>query len=252
MTMSIVSVKVRPMQDLKQLAAQHPIWSLEEFAQVTNQWLPRFLPEERADSRVREEVNPRLVRQYTTLGMVDAPLKAGREARYTYRHLLQLLVTRRLLTEGYSSGVIAKLLAGKDEPALETLLEGQAQITVAPENPALAFLQGLSERVAPKKKAAAPSGPAPSAPPPPPMAPMPSAAPAFEALEEAVPLEASLEAMPYAPPGSPPSTWTRHELAPGLEVHVRDDFSAPTPTDRQAIATAILELLQADDDRRFP
>lgn len=251
------------MEDLKQLAHQHPIWSLDEFAQVTNQWLPRFLPEEKTNSRVREEVNPRLVRQYTTLGMVDAPLKEGREARYTYRHLLQLLVTRRLLAEGYGSAVIAKLLAGKDEAALETLLQGEAQITMAPENPALSFLQGLSDRVMAKKQAPPP----PPAPPamraaaaPPPPAPAPRAREERAKLEEAPPLMmegaafSELDAERVLDELSPPtpSTWIRHELAPGLELHVRDDYPVPTsPSDRQAIADAILDVLQADDDRRF-
>jgi DNA-binding transcriptional MerR regulator len=271
------------MEDLRQLAQQDPIWSLEEFAHVTNTWLPRFLPEEKTNSRVREEVNPRLVRQYTTLGMVDPPLKEGREARYTYRHLLQLLVTRRLLAEGYGSAVIAKLLAGREEAALESVLEGQTQITVAPENPALAFLQGLTDRVMSKKAAppppqappAARRGPAPQAAPSP--AAPPPAALARKAAAEVPPeplemlqekeleevealgdfLKASESAPsldyltlsePYSPSGS---TWTRHELAPGLELHIRSDFSTPDfPPDRQAIADAVFDALQADDDRR--
>ena len=129
------------METLHQLAATQPYWSLEEFAMIANQWLPRVLPESKANTRVREDVNPRLIRQYTTWGLVDAPGKEGREARYGYRHLVQLLVTRRLLADGYATAVIHRLMAGQDDASLESMLAGGAQLTVATEsstNPAIA------------------------------------------------------------------------------------------------------------------
>ena len=76
---------------------------------IANDLLPQFLPEEKAHTRVREEVTSRLIRHYTSQGLLDEPLKEGRVARYTYRHLLQLLVVRRLLTEGYGASAIDML-----------------------------------------------------------------------------------------------------------------------------------------------
>ncbi|HZJ09143.1 MAG TPA: hypothetical protein VFD39_05570, partial [Trueperaceae bacterium] len=70
-------------------------WSLDEFVEHTNRLLPELLPKE-SSKRAADPVNQRLVRHYATQGLLDEPLKEGREARYLYRHLLQLLVVRRL------------------------------------------------------------------------------------------------------------------------------------------------------------
>ncbi len=104
--------------------------SLLDFVEQANHLLPRFLPESSIDSRQREEVNVRLVRHMTTLGLLDEALREGREARYTGTHLLQLLVVRRLMAEGYTTGAIKKLIAGASIERLEALLEGEAQPTV--------------------------------------------------------------------------------------------------------------------------
>lgn len=73
------------MSTLPQLAPTNPLWPLDDFVQVINQFLPQFLPEEKSHTRVREEVTPRLVRHYTSLGLLEEPLKLGRGARYSYR-----------------------------------------------------------------------------------------------------------------------------------------------------------------------
>jgi DNA-binding transcriptional MerR regulator len=257
------------MEALHQLAHSNPYWSLEEFAMVANQWLPRVLPEAKANTRVREEVNPRLIRQYTTWGLVDVPYKEGREARYAYRHLLQLLVTRRLLAEGYGTAVIHKLMAGQDDGALEAMLSGGTQVTMAaepPANPAMAFLQGLtrsrSASSPPSKSAAAPPPPPAQAPAPAPSAPAAAkklAAPSYESakearrsdIEEAAPLfdlYEEAEAAAYAPPVSFPQRWLRLEIVPGFELHVRDDFRFPAhDADRQALLDEIAR--QLDDNQ---
>lgn len=244
------------MEALHQLAHTNPYWSLEEFAMVANQWLPRVLPEAKANTRVREEVNPRLIRQYTTWGLVDAPGKEGREARYAYRHLLQLLVTRRLLAEGYGTAVINKLMAGQDDRALESMLAGGAPMTMAtesPANPAVAFLQGLTQR----RSAPSPSAPPPPAPlpaaaplPPPRMAAKKAAAPApsfdlayEEELESADYAKEAFSELPSTPLAPAAVRWTRHELAPGLELNIRDDIRLPP--DRQALLDEIARHLDA-------
>lgn len=210
------------METLQQIAQQNPHWSLDELVQVANAFLPQFLPDEKAHTRVREEVTPRLVRHYTSQGMLDEPLKEGREARYTYRHLLQVLLVRRLLTEGYGASVIDTLARSKSNAELEALLYGGVQLTMAPANPALAFLQQVQQRQAGAKpeKAAAPPSPAsvPAASPPAP-----------------------------APPPSAPSLsthqWARLEILPGLELHVRSDFVLPPTAQEQQ--TLLQRLFQA-------
>jgi hypothetical protein len=166
--------------------------------------------------------------------VIDRPLRQGREARYTYRHLLQLLVVRRLLPEGYSTAAIQPITA-KANGDLEALLQGGVQLTVEAANPALAFLQSVQARSAPapaaqsKARSKRPSAPAARA-----MA-APAAAPAPEGM---------------APSPSPPAQWRRVTVLPGLEVQVREDFVLPsTPQELenllQLIAQTLTSLFQA-------
>jgi len=212
------------MKTLQQVAQSDPNWSLEELVQVANQLLPHFLPEEKAHTRVREEVTPRLVRHYTSQGMLDDPLKQGREARYTYRHLLQVLLVRRLLTEGYGASVINTLARSKNNSDLEALLQGGVQLTVAPANPALAFLHQIQQRKADIARSIVqpPSVADLAAPPVAPVAP----------------------SSPAAPPADPTTHWRRLEILPGLELHVRSDFVLPTTAqEQQNLLQRILQLL---------
>jgi DNA-binding transcriptional MerR regulator len=200
------------MKTLQQVAQQNPSWSLEEFVQVANEFLPQFLPEGKAPTRVREDVTPRLVRHYTSQGMLDEPLKEGREARYLYRHLLQVLVVRRLLTEGYGASVINTLARSKNNSDLEALLQGGVQLTAAPANPALAFLQQVQQRQADTVRSLAKSSPKGS----------PSAA------SSPAPLP-----VPSSTDSSPSTEWIRQEILPGLELHVRSDFQLPATVQEQ-------------------
>jgi DNA-binding transcriptional MerR regulator len=206
------------MHQLQRFADQDTQWALDDFVEVANQLLPQFLPDGGAESRIQETVNARLVRHYSTSGLLDKPLKQGREARYTYRHLLQLLVLRRLLAEGYSSGAIGQLVSHKTNHDLEVLLQGGAQLTVEVANPALAFLAKVQAR------SAEPSAPAF-------LAPM------------------TFSSSPAAPPSAPPSPptasrWVRHPLLEGLELHIREDFRYPTtPQERDALLQLIAQAL---------
>lgn len=231
------------MNRLQQIALQTPQWSLEEFVDVANQLLPDFLPETSdADSRDRDSVNPRLVRYYTTQGLLNKPLKQGREARYHYRHLLQLLLLRRLLAEGYSTSSLGTLTRDKPDGDLEALLQGGVQLTVETANPALAFLASVRDRsplrgAAPAAKASAP---------PPPAAPAPGNR-RFAASRPA----------PAPPPSaSDPeaSRWYRQEILDGLELHMRDDFDYPaSPHERELLLQLIAQRLShLSQSRRSP
>lgn len=199
------------MKTLQQIAQSDPSWSLEELVEIVNEFLPQFLPDEKAHTRVREEVTSRLVRYYTGQGLLDEPLKEGREARYLYRHLLQLLLVRRLLVEGYGATAINTLARSRTNSELEALLQGGVQLTIAPANPALGFLQQIQQR-SPKS----------AAPPAPQTLPVPAASPA----------------------ASPSSHWIRLEILPGLELHVRSDFLLPaTAQEQQNLLQHIMQTL---------
>jgi hypothetical protein len=73
----------------------------------------------RANGRVRDVPNERLIRWYGTVGLVDPPLsRRGRIARYGRRHLLQLVAVKRRQAEGKSLAEIQAELAGATDDAL--------------------------------------------------------------------------------------------------------------------------------------
>jgi DNA-binding transcriptional MerR regulator len=185
---------------------------------MANQFLPQFLPIEKAHTRVREEVTPRLIRHYTTQGMLDEPLKEGREARYLYRHLLQVLIVRRLLASGYGASAIGDLAITKTDGELEELLQGGVQLTITTANPALAFLEQV------KKRQSMSTPPVISSPP------MPLPAPPKPGVQA----------------NSSMSHWTRLEILPGLEIQVREDFLYPnSPQEQQNLLQYIGEKILA-------
>lgn len=211
------------MNSLDQYATRVPAngWSLDELVATANALLPHFLPavEQRPGSagKVREEVNARLIRHYAGQGLLDENTREGREARYGFRHLLQLLLVRRFLIEGYPAAVIANLIAGKTDAELRALLQGGTSVSATPANPALDFLATV------RRRAALPT----STPPP---------APASPALPSV--------AVPAAPASS--GAWNRLELLPGLEVHVRDGFVLPSsPHERERLSQLFIDALQA-------
>lgn len=107
-------------------------WSLDAFAERVNKLLPEFLPADKMNSRMQDTVNPRLIRHYTTLGLLDTPDREGREARYSYRHLLQLLLLRKMLAAGFATGIIAPITQENSIEELEVLLLGKAEVEKHP------------------------------------------------------------------------------------------------------------------------
>jgi DNA-binding transcriptional MerR regulator len=209
------------MRTLQQLALEHPSWSLDEFVQAVNQLLPQFLPTQKAHTRVKQEVTPRLVRHYTSQGLLDEPIKQGRHAVYTYRHLLQTLVVRRLLAEGYGASAIDNLAITQDNSQLEALLQGGIQLSIQPANPALGFLQQIQQR---------------------------QSVTATESIEsQIIPNYSPKKAARAAVTAQPhTSHWSRLEILPGLEIHIRDDFIAPnSPQEQQNLIHRISQQLLA-------
>ncbi|MEQ4716399.1 MerR family transcriptional regulator [Nonomuraea sp. B19D2] len=72
------------------------------------------------NGRVRDVPGERLIRWYTTIGLVDPPLtRRGRIAQYGRRHLLQLVAVKRLQAAGHSIAQIQAALAGATDRMLE-------------------------------------------------------------------------------------------------------------------------------------
>ncbi|MDL2345179.1 MerR family transcriptional regulator [Deinococcus sp. MIMF12] len=182
-------------------------WSggIEALVEEANLWLARLLPADRA-LRPKDEVNPRLVRHYTTQGLLPAPRREGRDARYGRLHLVALLALRRLMADGLSGRALTAALVGQDEAGLEQLaLEGIVAADVGPvsddDNEALRYLRQLSvmgvSRPARVSRLSAP-------------APVPAALPDFV-------------------PGSQKkvSQTTRVVVRPDLELQIGQDFEWP-------------------------
>ncbi|MEU6413369.1 MerR family transcriptional regulator [Microbispora sp. NPDC046933] len=90
-------------------------------------------PESRVNGRVREVPNERLIRWYTTIGLLDPPLgRRGRVALYGRRHLLQLVAVKRRQADGLSIAAIQAELAG----ATDAMLQRAAGLTEPPPGPA--------------------------------------------------------------------------------------------------------------------
>jgi len=82
------------------------------------------------NGRVRDVPDPRVIRWYSTIGLVDRPAAMrGRTALYQERHLLQIVAVKRLQARGRSIAEIQAELAGA---SLATLQEIAALPEAAP------------------------------------------------------------------------------------------------------------------------
>jgi len=99
------------------------VWRLDELVQ-RSQRLLALLPAGAGESRrVRWQPDARLVRYYTTLGLLDRPAELrGRTAYYRDRHLLQLLAIKALQARGSSLQAVQAQLAGQPDAALAALI----------------------------------------------------------------------------------------------------------------------------------
>ena len=180
-----------------------------------------------------EELTPRTVRLYATEGLIDRPGKAGRQAIYGQRHLLQLLLIRALAKRGLSHAAIAPLVAsGNDELALQ--LQRLVQPAATPDQQsAIAYLQNLGGAGS-----------------------LPGSQVSTASL---LPLLGSPPSSGFASPSAQPSLstrsagrssatssrWHRFSLAPGVELHLSESASVPPPGERrEAWLTRLLERLR--------
>ncbi|HEX8749317.1 MAG TPA: MerR family transcriptional regulator [Pyrinomonadaceae bacterium] len=165
---------------------------------------------------VRDVPDERTIRYYLSEGLLSpAEDKQGTASVFGYLHLLQLLVVKRLQAQHLPIRKIKELVEGRTERELERLLGSDEK----QKNEAINYLESLltSRASAPLTKASAP-----------------------------VPGSYS---QPASPALSPPaqrvtagSSWSRVEIEPGLELHVRDDYEPPRESKgMQRLASAIIQ-----------
>ncbi|WP_169389494.1 MerR family transcriptional regulator [Deinococcus aquatilis] len=214
---------------------------IEQLVHEANLRLVYLLPEDRS-GRAKDEVNARLVRHYTTQGLLSAPRREGREARYTRRQLLELLALRRLMADGLGGKVLTSALEGRTQDELVVLaLQGsdglgssgghaamperlQKSLEAPPEDgeDALSFLAGI------RRRSALPPA-------------LLSPAPKLESTPLMIPSLSAPAPAPQAPPllgvaanpslvPSPsrkPQALTRVQVRRGLELQVSGDMAWP-------------------------
>ncbi|WP_245667948.1 MerR family transcriptional regulator [Actinomadura macra] len=98
--------------------------------------------------RVRDMPNERLIRWYTTIGLVDPPLgRRGRTALYGSRHLLQLVAVKRRQAMGRTIAEIQLELAAATDARLEQIaaLPADAGVPEEPRHPVAADGSHVSE-----------------------------------------------------------------------------------------------------------
>jgi len=213
--------------DLETLEQTNEGWSLEDFVEIANQLLPDYLPDIRGNTKVKEEINPRLVRHYTTQNLIDEPTRKNRYAVYTYRHLLQLLLVRRLLSDGIGTYAIKDLVTSKNNEELKSLLTGGISFHLTTAHPnltnnsnaALDFLESI------KKK---------------------TNYSVVDKDRESRPLsEKRTESNQLSSQSLITETeWIRLQVLDGLEIHLRSDFVYPNSVkEQESLNRHILEQL---------
>lgn len=169
---------------------------LLEFARVGEQILAE-LGLEQARGTVTSVPDERTIRYYMAEGLIQTPgEKQGTASLFSYLNLLQLLTVKKLQAEHLPIRKIRELVAGKSEQELEMLLGvGSAAAKKSRETDAKRYLESLlAPESAPFMKEAA------AAPPPPTSAP--------QMIDQS-------------------ASWQRIEIEPGLELHIRSDYSPP-------------------------
>jgi DNA-binding transcriptional MerR regulator len=230
-------------------------WKLEDFVAQVNRLLPTVLYGEtglsnndHGDARQREDFSVRLLRHYASLGLLDEAAKVGREVRYGYRHLLQVLCLRRLQRQGWNSRAIA-VFCQNDNAQLEAFLQPETERLEAMAAPR------LEATAAPRIEAmAAPRIETFSEEAMPPPAPQSNQSTSLS-KQGAVPHNSALEFLQQLrsrkatpAPIAQSQRWKRLEIAPGLELHILENLHL-SAKERQRIQQLIQVALAQETER---
>jgi DNA-binding transcriptional MerR regulator len=184
----------------------HKYVGLPEFAQAGARILSELeLEQERGT--VTSFPDERTIRYYLAEGLIKPPAeKQGTASVFGYLNLLQLITVKQLQAEHLPIRKIRELVAGKDEQELEILLGIRGPSgKKSRENEAKRYLESL---LAPSTSLRLESGGTGAPTPKPTSAPRPVA--------------------PLAQEVDQTRSWQRVEIEPGLELHIRSDYTPPT------------------------
>ncbi len=209
--------------DLETLENNHQEWLLDDFVEVANQLLPLYLPQMKGNSKVKEEINSRLVRSYTSQRLMDEPIRQNRYAFYSYRHLLQLLLVKRLLSDGIGTTAINDLLTSKTNQELKSLLVGGISISITTAHPMLTETQNSSNsaldflaNLKGKKNQSSST-----------LRNKTKQENQIPSIENKNTMSALGETYNHQNSLDRGESWTRIKILDGLELHIRDDFVYP-------------------------
>lgn len=186
-----------------------------------------------ARGTVSEVPDERTIRYYLAENLLSpAEDKQGTASVFGYRHLLQLLVVKKLQSEHLPIRKIRELVESREVRELERLL-GAAGGT-ASKNEALSYLEKLLTKPAPSSAGQA-RGPNFSSGPPPPS---PRSAPLQPASQSS---------------SSSSGAWERIEIEPGLELHVRSGYRPPGDSrGLRRLAQAVMRLIESRGQKMMP
>jgi len=175
---------------------------LPEFAQAGERILAE-MDLEQARGTVTSVPDERTIRYYLAEGLIQTPEeKQGTASVFGYLNLLQLVTVKKLQAEHLPIRKIRELVAGKSEQELETLLGfGSGSGRRNRDSEAKRYLESL---LAPAQIDSAPAAAAPP--------------PAASARASSAPQSQELDRS---------ASWQRVEIEPGLELHIRSDYSPP-------------------------
>jgi DNA-binding transcriptional MerR regulator len=189
---------------------------LPEFVRVSEEVLSELGFEQKRGT-VSLVPDERTVRYYLAEGLIQpADEKQGTASVFSYKHLLQLVAVKKLQAEHLAIKKIRELVTDKDEQQLESLLGVTASTGKRIDDmEAKRYLESL-------------------------LAPSMSIGSIKSAPRETASLRPAAE-----PPRSDTSaSWQRVEIEPGLELHIRSDYTPPVSNARtkglaERIRTAI-------------
>jgi DNA-binding transcriptional MerR regulator len=164
----------------------------------------------------------RTLRYYLAEGLISPAVeKQGTASVFGHLQLLQLLVVKKLQSEHFPIRKIKELVGGRTERELERLLGLDAK--AGTKNEADNYLERLLTR---STSPAASSSPGSQNSPSPAAADIARPAPNLSAAKQSAP--------------SGQATWSRLEIEPGLELHVRGDYAPPADSKNARRLTRLL------------
>ncbi len=190
---------------------------LPEFAQ-TGERILSDLDLEQPRGTVTSLPDERTIRYYLAEGLIQPPEeKQGTASVFGYINLLQLVAVKQLQAEHLPIRKIRELVTGKNEQELETLLGiGGKSGKKSRESEAKRYLQSLlAPSMSQALESRAVTGTS-----------RPTGTPRLDQMS------AARAAAPPAQEADQTQSWQRVEIEPGLELHVRSDYTPPTTSAR--------------------